>query len=75
MNEARAWAALGNAERTRAAIERAENAWDGVRRDDLDELGGICTFSRPRQLYYAAHARPGGGLRITVDFPPTRSAQ
>ncbi|MBT8226023.1 MAG: XRE family transcriptional regulator [Dactylosporangium sp.] len=56
MNEARAWAALGDAERTRAAIERAEHAWDTVHSDDLDELGGICTFSRPRQLYYAADA-------------------
>jgi hypothetical protein len=56
MNEARAWAALGNAERTRAAISRAEDAWDDVRPDDLDELGGICTFTRSRQLYYAADA-------------------
>lgn len=56
MNEARAWAALGNAEKTKAAIERAERSWDAVQGDDLDELGGICTFSRSRQLYYAADA-------------------
>jgi hypothetical protein len=53
-SEARAWAALGNAEAAKAAIGRAEAAWEQIRQDDLDELGGICTFSRPRQLYYAA---------------------
>ncbi len=52
-NEARAWAVLGNAEAAREAIERAERAWDQVRPDDL---GGIATFGRPRQLYYAADA-------------------
>ncbi len=53
-NEARAWAVLGNAEAARDATERAERAWDHVRPDELDELGGLATFSRPRQLYYAA---------------------
>jgi hypothetical protein len=55
-SEARAWAAVGNAAEARAAIERGERAWDSVRPDEMDELGGICTFSRPRQLYYAAEA-------------------
>lgn len=55
-NEARAWARLGNAEQTHEAIQRAENAWDRVRPDELDELGGLATFSRSRQLYYAADA-------------------
>jgi len=55
-SEARAWAALGNVEQTHAAIERAERAWDQVRPDDLDELGGIATFSKSRQLYFAADA-------------------
>lgn len=55
-NEARAWAALGNAEQARAAIERAQDAWTRSRPDDLDELGGICSFSRTRALYYAADA-------------------
>lgn len=54
LNEARALAALGNVEQARAAIDAAERAWDTVHGDDLDELGGICTFSRPRALYYAA---------------------
>jgi tetratricopeptide (TPR) repeat protein len=53
-NEARAWAKLNNVEEARSAIERAENAWALVRRDDLDEMGGLATFSRTRQLYYAA---------------------
>jgi hypothetical protein len=37
MNEARAWAALGNGEQARAAIDRAERARDTVRADDLDD--------------------------------------
>ena len=56
MNEARSWAALGNAANTTAAIQRAEDAWDTVQPDEMDELGGIATFTRPRQLYYAADA-------------------
>jgi hypothetical protein len=32
-----------------------------VQPDELDSLGGICTFSRPRQLYYAAEALAWGG--------------
>ncbi|MGH3916811.1 MAG: hypothetical protein ACRDTC_25890 [Pseudonocardiaceae bacterium] len=55
-SEARAWAALGNGEQAREAIERAEQAGDQVRPDELDEMGGIATFSRPRQLYFAADA-------------------
>jgi hypothetical protein len=55
-SEARAWAALGNVPEARRAIDRAETAWAGVRGDELDELGGICTFSRARQLYYCADA-------------------
>ncbi|WP_131785683.1 helix-turn-helix transcriptional regulator [Protofrankia symbiont of Coriaria ruscifolia] len=55
-SEGRAWAALGNAEETRVAIDRAERAWDGLQTDDLDETGGLCAFSRARQLYYAADA-------------------
>jgi hypothetical protein len=54
VSEARAWAAVGNAAEARAAIERGERAWEAARPDEMDELGGICTFSRPRQLYYAA---------------------
>jgi hypothetical protein len=56
VSEARAWAALGNQEAATLALERAEEAWDDVSFDDLDELGGICRFGRARQLYYAADA-------------------
>lgn len=55
-SEARAWAALGNTDQARDGIERTERAWDQVRPDELDEMGGIATFSRPRQLYFAADA-------------------
>lgn len=56
MNEARAHAALGDANAARAAIERAERAWDLVQEDEVDELGGLCLFGRTRQIYYAAEA-------------------
>jgi hypothetical protein len=56
VSEARAWAALGNAEAARAALERAEAAWESVEGDELDAMGGLCTFGRSRQLYYAADA-------------------
>lgn len=55
-SRARAHAALGDAERTLTAIRQAEEAWEVVEPDELDELGGICTFTRPRTLYYAADA-------------------
>jgi hypothetical protein len=56
ISEARAWAAVGNVPETHAAIARAERAWEAVQPDEMDELGGICTFGRARQLYYAADA-------------------
>lgn len=56
VSEARAWAALGNADAARSALARAENAWETMQYDDLDEIGGLCTFGRHRQLYYAADA-------------------
>jgi hypothetical protein len=55
-SEGRAWGLLGRAEQTRAAIERAENAWSNVQPDAMDEMGGLATFSRSRQLYFAADA-------------------
>lgn len=61
--EARAWAVLGDEENASAAITRAVRARDTVEPDDLDALGGILTFTLPRQLYYAADAQawlPGG---------------
>lgn len=56
VSEARGWAALGNTAEAKAALGRADQAWDVVSGDDLDDMGGICTFSRARQAYYAADA-------------------
>jgi hypothetical protein len=56
VSAARAYAALGNGERALTAIHDAENAWDSVEPDAVDELGGICTFNQPRTLYYTADA-------------------
>lgn len=56
VSEARALAALGDADGSWAAIRRAEEAWERVEPDQLDELGGICTFTQARTLYYAADA-------------------
>ncbi|GAA4262701.1 hypothetical protein [Dactylosporangium darangshiense] len=50
---ARAWAALGNAEQAKELLHEADAAAERARPDDLDALGGLCTFGRPRQLYYA----------------------
>jgi hypothetical protein len=54
--EARAWAQLGNADRVCELIERAQQMRHQVQPDDLDDLGGICTFGGSRQLYCAADA-------------------
>jgi hypothetical protein len=54
--EARAWARLGDAAKARELVLHAERMREQVRPDDLDELGGVCTFDRSRQLYAAADA-------------------
>jgi|HubBroStandDraft_5_1064220.scaffolds.fasta_scaffold39656_2 hypothetical protein len=54
--EARAWSVLGNVTESRAAVERASEMREHLVPDDLDGIGGICRFSHPRQLYYAADA-------------------
>ncbi|MGW4463033.1 hypothetical protein [Micromonospora sp. NPDC004704] len=56
ISAARAYAALGNAEQAKAAIAEAEQSWSRVRPDEMDAMGGICTFNQPRTLYYAADA-------------------
>jgi tetratricopeptide (TPR) repeat protein len=53
---ARAHAMLGDADAARDAIRRADTSRETVRPDDLDAYGGLLTFPRPRQLYYAAEA-------------------
>ncbi|MGH3904902.1 MAG: hypothetical protein ACRDTE_12035 [Pseudonocardiaceae bacterium] len=59
--EARALAALNRLEEAHAALNRATDLRDHVQPDELDTLGGTCTFSRPRQLYFAAEALSWGG--------------
>lgn len=53
---ARALAAIGRVEEARRAVEDATDLRESVRLDELDQIGGLCTFSRPRQLYYSADA-------------------
>ncbi len=54
--EARAQAALGDRAAAEDAVNRADQARESVVVDDLDGMGGILTFPRVRQLYYAAEA-------------------
>ncbi|MCT2278489.1 XRE family transcriptional regulator [Micromonospora chalcea] len=56
VSAARGYAALGNSAKALSAIRAAEEAWNRVEPDEVDELGGICTFNQPRTLYYAADA-------------------
>lgn len=55
-SEARAWAALGNAEQARTLLEQAATAHEATVLNDVDEFGGLCTFSQPRRLYITARA-------------------
>ncbi|MGH3777095.1 MAG: hypothetical protein ACRDRR_15425 [Pseudonocardiaceae bacterium] len=59
--EARSLAALNRLDDAHTALERATEARERVEPDELDSLGGLCTFSRPRQLYFAADALAWGG--------------
>lgn len=54
--EARARAALGQADTALTAIGEAQDARSHATPDDLDGIGGMCTFESPRQDYYAADA-------------------
>ncbi len=56
IGEARAWAVLGDTARTLAAIRRAELAREAAQPDEIDDFGGLCTFSTNRQLYYTAES-------------------
>lgn len=60
-SEARSLAALGRFDAARAAVEQATDIREHVELDELDELGGLCTFPQPRQLYYAADALAWAG--------------
>lgn len=52
--EARAHAALGDADSAHAALARAEVARDRLVPSDLDEFGGLLTFPAAQQSYYRA---------------------
>ncbi|WP_344581742.1 hypothetical protein [Nonomuraea roseoviolacea] len=54
--QARVWGVLGHTERVTEAIAQAAEARERVEADELDNFGGIMTFTQPRQLYYAADA-------------------
>jgi len=60
-SEARALAAQGDTAAAHTAVQRAADARDVAAGDELDELGGLCTFTRPRELYYAADALAWAG--------------
>ncbi|MEW9556324.1 GNAT family N-acetyltransferase [Nonomuraea sp. NPDC050783] len=66
---ARVWGVLGDAERVSEAIAQAEYAREQTQPDELDDFGGIMTFTQPRQLYYAADARVwlSGEERLAAD--------
>jgi hypothetical protein len=55
-NHARALAASGHAADAEIAITTASSLRERIESDELDDLGGLCSFSRPRQLYYSAEA-------------------
>ena len=59
--EARALAALNRPAEAHTALARTTDLRDRVQPDELDGLGGMCTFTRPRQLYFAAEALSWGG--------------
>jgi len=61
VSQARPLAALGRIPEASAAIERADAARDHVHPDELDNLGGLCTFPISRQLYYAADSLTWAG--------------
>jgi hypothetical protein len=54
--QARAAAALGDAEAARLANEQAADRRESVVPDDLDVLGGLFTYSPEKQLYYTVEA-------------------
>ncbi|MCJ1677891.1 hypothetical protein MTF65_11155 [Streptomyces sp. APSN-46.1] len=54
--EARAHAVLGEAQKAHEAVRKATEVRDTAESDDLDEVGGIFVFPRPRQAYYGVEA-------------------
>ncbi|MGH3927129.1 MAG: hypothetical protein ACRDTT_30390, partial [Pseudonocardiaceae bacterium] len=60
-SEARALAAVNRLDEARSVLARGTDARERAEPDELDSLGGLCSFSRPRQLSYAAAAFSWGG--------------
>ena len=60
-SEARALAASCRLDDAHGALASGAAARDRVQPDDLDELGGLFSFSLSRQLYFAAEALTWGG--------------
>ncbi|HKR49081.1 MAG TPA: hypothetical protein VJT72_05775 [Pseudonocardiaceae bacterium] len=60
-SEARALAAVNQLDEAHTALARGTDARDRAEPDELDSLGGLCSFSQPRQLGYAAVAFSWGG--------------
>lgn len=54
--QARAHAILGDSEAVGHSTAAALTAREAVTADDLDDIGGLMTFSHARQLYYTAEA-------------------
>ncbi|OCC13987.1 hypothetical protein [Streptomyces sp. PTY087I2] len=54
--QARASARLGDEETVRIVTAQADDLRERVVPDDLDELGGLLTYSRTKQLYYTVEA-------------------
>ncbi|MGH4009855.1 MAG: hypothetical protein ACRDTH_17180 [Pseudonocardiaceae bacterium] len=60
-SEARSLAALNRLDDAHTSLAQATEARDRMEPDELDSLGGLYTFSWPRQLYFAADALTWGG--------------
>jgi hypothetical protein len=60
-SEARALAAVNRLDEAHSALARGTEARDRAEPDELDSLGGLCSFSWPRQLGYAAAVFSWGG--------------
>ncbi|MET8031061.1 hypothetical protein [Streptomyces avermitilis] len=54
--QARAAAVLGDEATVRAVNQQATDRRENVVPDDLDELGGLFTYAREKQLYYAVES-------------------
>lgn len=65
--QARALGALNRMDEAHAAIARATDARESMQPDDLDGMGGICTFGHARQLYYSADALAWGGAEEAAE--------